>query len=108
LDEIAKEPYLDRLHCEFRDEFLSFTRSRGIDLNAIVRSEREDWVLELISKSQGVSVLPLSSATATSVAHRQIADMTSVRTVELVVTADTPRLPAQRAFLDAAKSFCWN
>ena len=42
LTEIVKEPYLDRLHCEFRDDFLAFTKGSGLELDVVMRSERED------------------------------------------------------------------
>ena len=107
LAEIAKETYLDRLNCEFRDEFLDFTKSSGLNLNVVVRSEREDWILELVAQGSGVCVLPSSSAGASLVAHRPIADMERVRNLELVMLADAHHSASKRALLEAAQSFAW-
>jgi DNA-binding transcriptional LysR family regulator len=107
LAEIAKEGYLDRLHCEFRDEFLNFTKASGLDLNVALRSEREDWILELIHNELGVSVLPASSVILNTVAHRPISDLTNMRKLELVTTESATISPALTAFRDAAKAFDW-
>lgn len=107
LAEIAQEAYLDRLHCEFRDEFLSFTKASGLDLNVALRSEREDWILELIHSGLGVSVLPASSVILNTVAHRPISDLTNMRKLELVMTESATTSPALTAFRDAAKAFDW-
>jgi LysR family hydrogen peroxide-inducible transcriptional activator len=107
LAEIAKETYLDRLHCEFRDDFLDFTKSKGLELNLALSSEREDWILELIHHGLGVSVLPASSAALNTLAHRPISDLTDMRKLELVMTNNVTVTPMLSAFRDAAKNFNW-
>jgi DNA-binding transcriptional LysR family regulator len=62
LYDIAKEKYIDRLHCEFRSEFLELTKASGLELDVIVNSEREDWIKALIADGIGVSILPQSSS----------------------------------------------
>jgi len=107
LAEIAKEAYLDRLHCEFRDDFLNFTRASGLELNVALRSEREDWILELLHDGLGVSVLPESSVILNTVAHRPISDLTNIRKLELVMTKSAATSPALTAFMDTAKAIDW-
>ena len=107
LAEIAKEAYLDRLHCEFRDDFLNFTKASGLELNVALRSEREDWILELLHNGLGVSVLPASSVILNTVEHRPISDLTDMRKLELVMTESVTLSPALTAFRDAAKAAKW-
>ena len=107
LAEIAEEAYLDRLHCEFRDDFFNFTRASGLELRVAVRSEREDWILELLRNGVGVSVMPASSVNLTTVAHRPIDDLTTLRNLELVMTVSATVSPALTAFRDAARAFEW-
>ncbi len=107
LADVAGEPYLDRLHCEFRDEFIDFTRASGLDLNITLRSEREDWILDLINSGMGVAVLPESSVVLDKVVHRPISDMASLRKLELVMTASGTVSPALREFQAAAEEFDW-
>ena len=107
LANIAKETYLDRLHCEFRDDFLNYTKARGLALNVAISSEREDWILELITCGLGVSVLPQSSAVLHSVTHRPISDLTELRSLKMVMIESSDLAPALSAFRDDALAFDW-
>lgn len=107
LEDVAKEPYLDRLHCEFRDDFLNFTKGSGLQLDVALRSEREDWILELLKAGLGVCVMPANSVILNAVDHRPVSDLTQRRNIELVTmdTADTS--PALTDFREAASAFDW-
>jgi LysR family hydrogen peroxide-inducible transcriptional activator len=107
LAELTKEPYLDRLHCEFRDDFLSITKASGLELNVAIRSEREDWILEFIQDGLGVSVLPASSIVLNTVKHRPVSELSDMRKLELVMIDNATALPTLIAFRDAAKGFNW-
>ena len=107
LTEIVKEPYLDRLHCEFRDDFLAFTKGSGLELDVVMRSEREDWILELLKLGLGVSVMPANSVIVSTIEHRPISDLKKVRSLELVMTASATLSPALAAFRDTAAEFDW-
>ena len=107
LEEIAKEPYLDRLHCEFRDDFLSFTKASGLSLNIALRSEREDWILKAIQRNMGVCVMAASSVLSNFVSYRPVCDLSGLRKLELVFTTNATSSPALMTFLDAAKDFDW-
>jgi LysR family hydrogen peroxide-inducible transcriptional activator len=107
LEEIAKEAYIDRLHCEFRDEFLAFTKSSGLELDVAIRSEREDWILEFLHSGLGVRVMPASSVIPETVACRSIKGITASRKLELVMTVNATVSPNLSAFRGAAKAFDW-
>jgi LysR family hydrogen peroxide-inducible transcriptional activator len=107
LAEIAKEPYLDRLNCGFRDDFLNFTKGSGLELNVALRSEREDWILEFLHKGLGVCIMPASSVILNTIAHRPISDFTNMRKLELVMTVNATVSTPLTAFRDAAAAFDW-
>lgn len=107
LSDVALNSYLDRLHCEFRDDFLALTKASGITLDVKFRSQREDWILALVESGAGVSVMPQSSALLNNVAYRNISDLAAIRKLELVMTESATVSPALKAFHDAAQDFDW-
>ncbi|MEM7427723.1 MAG: LysR family transcriptional regulator [Pseudomonadota bacterium] len=107
LADVTEEAYLDRLHCEIRDDFFTFTRSRGLELNVAVRSEREDWILEMIQTGLGVCILPESSPMLNAVDHRPLSDLPNRRELELVSLKTGVLAPALSAFRTAALDASW-
>jgi len=107
LSQIANEPYLDRLHCEFRDDFLKFTKASGLTLNVVLRSEREDWILELVGCGMGVSVMPISMIDPNKMNYRPISDMKKLRQLELVLSNDEAIASELAHFRDEAQNFDW-
>lgn len=107
LEEIAKETYLDRLHCEFRDDFLDFTKASGMTLKVALRSEREDWILKAVEQGMGVSVMAASSVLSNFVSYRPIGDLSGTRKLEIVSTSSETHSPALTKLLDAARAFDW-
>jgi len=59
--DLVKEPYLDRLHCEFRADMAERLKMMGLMLDPVLRSDREDWIQELVSQGFGITALPESS-----------------------------------------------
>jgi DNA-binding transcriptional LysR family regulator len=107
LAEIAQEPYLDRLHCEFRSDFLNFTKGSGLELDVVLRSEREDWILEFLNKGMGVCIMPASSIILNTITHRPISDLPHMRKLELVMTVNATISTTLTGFRDAAAAFDW-
>lgn len=108
LADMAEEAYFDRLFCEFRDDFLSHSKASGLDLNVVLRSEREDWIFALIRAGQGISVMSKSSALQQGLSYRPVHGLKSRRTIELVMTTRTSPSPAQSTFKEAIKTFDWS
>lgn len=107
LAEVAGEPYLDRLHCEFRDDFLNSTKGRGLELKVALRSEREDWILEMLRNGLGVSIMPVTSVNLDAIDHRPVTDLTDHRQLELVMTSNATVSPALTTLHEAAMAFDW-
>lgn len=107
LEDIASQPYLDRLQCEFRDEFMDLVRTSGLELNVSVSSEREDWIISLLRCNLGVSILPAGLALLNNLSNRPIKGLTRSRTVELVTTVTRSELPSILEFQKLAAKHVW-
>ena len=108
LEEIAKHRYIDRLHCEFREEFLEFCSVKDIELNVAFRSQREDWIQSLIRDGAGVSVIPRFSLLKPELDYRNIIDPVLVRMIGLAVTEKETPSQALNEFINLANSFDWS
>ncbi len=107
LGAIAQQPYVDRLHCEFRDEFIRFCEDERIDLEVVVSSEREDWIQNMIRAGAGVSVIPHYSLLPPALDNRVVREPDLSREVELAVVAGREHLPAVTALLDFSRNHQW-
>jgi len=93
LQAVAEQHYVDRLHCEFRHEFLEFCEDENLELDVVFRSQREDWIQSLIRDGAGVSVIPQYSLLRPELDYRPITDPTLSRSVEFAVV-DQPEVTA--------------
>lgn len=107
LAEVAGELYLDRLHCEFRNDFFEAMRASGLELNVMVRSEKEDWILDLIHNGAGISVIPRSSIIDNRVNYRPVTEITKSRQLELVHPHNDAESSALILFTESARQFLW-
>ena len=95
---VATQRYVDRLHCEFRQEFLEFCEEEDFELDVVFRSQREDWIQSLIRDGVGVSVIPQYSLLRPELDFRPIADPMLSRRVEFAVV-DQPEVTEALAML---------
>lgn len=56
--ELAGETYIDRLNCEFRERVSEFLNEAHGLPSPRLRSEREDWLQEVVALGGGVSMIP--------------------------------------------------
>ena len=94
------EPYLDRLHCEYRPQFLDFAEANHLPLQIVYSSEREDWIQAMLTSENGVCIMPENSATQKGVVLRPVCDPDLKRKVQLVYVSDREKSPAFQAFVD--------
>lgn len=104
--EIASQRYVDRLHCEFREDFLSLFGEEGLELNVVFRSQREDWIQALVLKKMGVSLIPRHSLLNADLEHRLV-DPPLSRKVELALPGQSSPKPALKLFVEQARSHAW-
>jgi DNA-binding transcriptional LysR family regulator len=107
LDELDDADYVDRLSCEMREMVMEVCRTRGINLYARFRSEREDWVQAMVIARLGFAFMPECAVTSGELLQRPLVDPEVVRTVSLVTAPGRPFSPATSAFVRAVKSFHW-
>ena len=108
LNEIAEERYLDRLNCEFRDVYFELLEERNIKVSVNYRSEREDWIQNMVLEEMGVTLIPEYSIILDGLEHRPITDPDVTRRVVIVTVAGRARLPAIDAFIREATAHIWH
>jgi LysR family hydrogen peroxide-inducible transcriptional activator len=108
LADVAGEPYLDRINCEYASHIDELCAERGIEIQVTYRSEREDWIMALVAAGMGVCFLPEYSAIHPGVCHRPVAGPDIVRVVSLVSAERRPLSPAASAFTKAVRDYDWN
>ena len=107
LREIAMQRYLERLHCEFRPDFLEFAKEQGLELDIGFRCQREDWIQSLIRDGMGVCVIPRYSLLRPELDHRPIIDPQLSRTVGFATAEHVNTPPVLRQFIDQARHYDW-
>lgn len=107
LEDLSSQPYLDRLHCEFRNTFMTTVARENITLHTAVRSEREDWIQHLVKTGQGVTILPCDSVVSKGIATVPLDRDDLKRNVLLAVATGREDNEAVRAFVTRARKFDW-
>ena len=105
LNDLDGVQYVDRLRCEFRSTFMDSFKDRDLNLDVVLKSEREDWIQHALTSGVGVSIVPQSMARATGLEWRRVEDMNIERTVSLVTVHDRPQRPAMVQFAQALHRF---
>jgi hypothetical protein len=101
LSDFGDYQYVDRLRCEFREEFFRILNDRFVPLSIAARSEREDWIQSLVLARNGITVLPQHSILLSQLEIRTLESRLS-RSVELVRVEGrsvSPAVECLRAFL---------
>jgi len=106
-EQMAEEPYLDRLHCEFRSQLIEYFMDRSIVMRPRLYSEREDWVQQMVAQGQGVCSLPERSSIVEGLSLKSVSGLTLEREVTLVggSASESPR--EVRRILELARRFDW-
>lgn len=81
LEALAAQPYLDRLHCEFRSRVNDHLRDRAIAMTPRLRSEREDFIQQAVAEGAGVCMLPEQSAIVAGLALRPVEGLALSRSI---------------------------
>ncbi|OED39873.1 hypothetical protein AB833_13390 [Chromatiales bacterium (ex Bugula neritina AB1)] len=108
LQSIAEYPYIDRLHCEFRSDYLRLCADCELDLNVAFRSQREDWIQCLIGDGLGVSVIPRYSLCHPALNHRPIADPPLSRQIAFATVNQPDSAPALDLLMQLIQSHDWS
>jgi hypothetical protein len=52
---------IDRLRYEFWRTVFDIAKERGLDIDVVLSSERQDWIQKLVASGYGVSMIPSNS-----------------------------------------------
>lgn len=108
LEDIAKQVYIDRLHCEFREDFLKFCEDEAIQLDVAYSSQREDWIQSMIRDGMGVTVIPRFSLLHPELDYRVIVKPTLLRRVEFATADQRKVAPALDMFIKHVVNYDWS
>ena len=108
LQAVAEHRYIDRLHCEFRSDFLRLCADCELDLDVAFRSQREDWIQSLIRDGMGVSVIPRYSLLRPTLAHRPVCDPRLSRRIEFATVNRADKSPALALLIEQIHARDWN
>ena len=105
--ELDRERYCERVMCEFSVYIERLLRSRGVVLEVVQKSAREDWIQALVRANFGVAFMPVSIAEAAGLSYVHMADVPIVREVSVLVQAERPTSVAQQAVIDSLAAHDW-
>ena len=107
LAELHRERYCERSMCEFSSWIEAKLDARGIELEVVQQSAREDWIQALVRANFGVAFMPMSIARAAELAYVLTTDLPIVREVSLLMLAEHEPTAAQQAVIDSLTSHRW-
>ena len=107
LEDVLRQPYIDRLQCEFRETFLTESRRRGFEPMFAARGDREEWTQTLIQQGVGISIMPERSFVVSGLVSVPLSDLKQSRTVSIAVPIGREDTPTVRAFLKAVSAYNW-
>jgi len=106
--ELHRERYCEREMCEFSAFIERLLRTRGVALEVVQKSPREDWIQALVRANFGIAFMPVSIADAAGLAHVRTADVPIVREVSVLVQGERPPTAAQQAVVDSLRAHRWS
>jgi LysR family hydrogen peroxide-inducible transcriptional activator len=107
LKELHRERYCDRVMCEFSSHIDGLLRGRGVEVQVVQESAREDWVQALVRANFGVAFMPVSIARSAGLAFVYVTDVQIMREVGVLHHTERPLTAAQRAVVDALAAHGW-
>jgi DNA-binding transcriptional LysR family regulator len=107
LGQLSGQPYVDRLSCEMREMVMGVCQSRGVELYARFRSEREDWVQAMVLAGIGFAFMPEYSVTLPGLVQRPLIEPEVSRSVVAASVPGRQHSPAAAALMRAAQGFRW-
>jgi LysR family transcriptional regulator, hydrogen peroxide-inducible genes activator len=106
--ELHRERYCERVLCEFSTYIERLLRERGVALEVVQRSAREDWIQAFVRANFGIAFMPVSLAEGAGLAYVRLGDQPIVRDVHVLLHAERPATAAQRAVVDSLLQHDWN
>jgi DNA-binding transcriptional LysR family regulator len=105
--ELDGEFYFSRINCEYGDVLDNLCREQQVNLIRSYRSEREDWILNLVAAGLGVCFLPEYTAVFPGVVGCPVVSPSVARKVSLVTVAGRRASSPVRAFVETVRRYSW-
>jgi DNA-binding transcriptional LysR family regulator len=107
LRDMHGQDYVSRASCEFAPYIDTLMAERGIDLNVVFESEREEWVQTMIVSGAGIACMPEHSPMLPGLVVRPMTEPEVVREISLVTPTGRLLQPAAQTFARAIKEYDW-
>lgn len=107
LADIHRQDYVSRASCEFAPYIDALMTERGIDLNVVFESEREEWVQSMIVSGAGLACMPEHSPMLPGLVVRPMIEPEVMREISLVSPSGRMLSPAALTFARAIKAYDW-
>lgn len=107
LSELSGENYVDRLSCEMREMVMQVCQSKGVELYARFRSEREDWVQAMVLAGIGFAFMPEYSVSLPGLLQRPLIEPSVERQIAAMTVPGRKFSPGVDSFMRAANRFGW-
>jgi LysR family transcriptional regulator, hydrogen peroxide-inducible genes activator len=105
--ELHRERYCERVLCEFSTYIGHLLEQRGVALDVVQKSEREDWIQSFVRADFGVAFMPLSIARGANLAYVMTSDCPIVRNVGVFWQAERPITANQQLVIDSLAAHDW-
>ena len=107
MTELHRERYCERVMCEFSTYIERLLRDRGVRLEVVQQSSREDWIQALVRANFGVAFMPITIARSAGLSYVTMADVPIVREVGVLRQAERPISVSQKAVIDSLVAHGW-
>jgi len=107
-EDLLKFPFVDRLKCEFREQILDHFARRDLLMQSRFRSDREDWVQQVVADGRGICILPERSATAHGLVTRPIDGFALEREIVIATVSGSTAMVEIRKMAQLAAQHDWN
>lgn len=108
ISELSEQPYLDRLHCEFRSRVNDRLREHAIIMIPRLKSEREDLIQQAVAEGVGVCMLPERSAIVDGLALRPVETLDLSRTITFQSISGSGTAATLRQLRTLIERFVWS
>jgi LysR family hydrogen peroxide-inducible transcriptional activator len=105
--QMAEQPYMDRLNCEFHSQIVSYFMDREILMRPRFSSEREDWVQQMVQSGDAVCIMPERSAYFPGIVTRPVDQLDLVREIVFVVVSGSGNPMELRQLLAMSSKYDW-
>jgi len=108
LADLAGASYVDRESCEYGNHIGALMDARGVAVEIVYASDREDWVQMMIVSGAGLACMPEFSGLLPGLVVRPMTDPEVVREISLVAPAGRRPTPAAETFARAIARYDWS